>query len=165
MESQLNDHNMTPATRSNEQPTAASLREVLDFAALCHRCLENIELAWRVLEKFQQRLPLDLAELDAAIASGDADQAGKIAHRIKGTAANVSAERLAKVAANITDLARRQEVGEAAGLVGDLREEWKRYLDRASALRSAVDASGADVVPALNGVAVTSETISCASSS
>ena len=38
--------------------------DVLDLQGLCDRCMGNLDLVERVLDKFEQRLPAELAELE-----------------------------------------------------------------------------------------------------
>src|SRR5271165_4200658 len=72
--------------------------DVLDLQELCDRCIGNLDLVQRVLDKFEQRLPEELAELERALELGDTAQAALVAHRIKGNASNVSAGALRQAA-------------------------------------------------------------------
>ena len=47
---------------------------VLDLEGLRNRCMGNIELLQHVLEKFQQRLPEELAELEKMLELRDAER-------------------------------------------------------------------------------------------
>jgi len=109
----------------------------LDFQALCHRCMGNIELAERVLGKFQERLPDDMAGLEESLRQGDTAKAAVIAHRIKGSAASVSADGLSEIAAQIEELSRIGRAADIPPRLERLHGEWQRHLDRASALRAA----------------------------
>ena len=104
--------------------------EVLDWQELCERCLGNLDLVARVLGKFEQRLPAELAELERAVEVGDAAKIALVAHRIKGNSSNVSAAGLQQAAAEIEDLGRAGRVAEIPARVRNVRQEWQRYIDR-----------------------------------
>jgi HPt (histidine-containing phosphotransfer) domain-containing protein len=63
--------------------------------------MRNQEFVNRVLAKLADRLPHDLTRLEELIAKGDLAQAVPQAHAIKGLAANLSAERLHFLAADL----------------------------------------------------------------
>ena len=92
----------------------------------------NIDLAQRVLEKFQQRFPEELADLESALELGDAERLARIAHRVRGSSATVSAERLAQAAAKIEDASRAGRVTDVPVGMERLRDEWKRLIERSS---------------------------------
>jgi HPt (histidine-containing phosphotransfer) domain-containing protein len=122
------------------QTPESSAAAVLDLEGLCTRCMGNIDLVQRVLHKFEQLLPEALAELEATLDLEDAEQIARIAHRIKGNSANVSAGSLQQVAAEIEDLSHTGRMTEIPLRLARLRDEWERYLDYASTLFSAADA-------------------------
>jgi HPt (histidine-containing phosphotransfer) domain-containing protein len=78
----------------------------LDTEELLARCLGKWELAHRVLSRFRNQLLHDLSLLQQAVTAGDAGVIAKVAHRIKGAAANVSARDLRERAAELEDVAR-----------------------------------------------------------
>ena len=55
-----------PRVVSAGRPESAS-SAVLDLEGLRNRCLGNIDLVQRVLDKFQQPIPEELAELEAVL--------------------------------------------------------------------------------------------------
>jgi HPt (histidine-containing phosphotransfer) domain-containing protein len=81
----------------------------LDTEELLARCLGKWELAQRVLTRFRNQLLNDLTVLQQAVTAGDAVVIAKVAHRIKGAAANVSARDLRQRAAELEDVARASE--------------------------------------------------------
>jgi HPt (histidine-containing phosphotransfer) domain-containing protein len=119
---------------------AASSSEVLDLEGLRNRCMGNLDLVQRVLDKFQQRLPEELAELERMLELNDAEQVARVAHRIRGNSASVSAQGLQQAAAEIEDLSRMGRVTDVPVHVEHLRSEWQRYLEHASTPVSAIDA-------------------------
>ncbi|MGA2253257.1 MAG: Hpt domain-containing protein [Thermoguttaceae bacterium] len=135
-------------------PTGQPMRgpsnaNVLDLQGLCDRCMGNLDLVERVLEKFEQRLPKELAELEHDLQIGDAAKIALVAHRIKGNASNISATGLQQAAAEIEDLSRAGRVADVHAPLRTLREQWQRYVDcRATIRPAAADVSGHG--PALN---------------
>jgi HPt (histidine-containing phosphotransfer) domain-containing protein len=126
---------------AHRQTPEASYYEVLDLDGLRNRCMGNLELVQRVLEKFQQRLPDDLSEMERLLALRDVEQVARIAHRIKGTSATISAQGVHRAAAEIEDMGRAGRVTDIPMGLARLRSQWERYLDCVSALFSTVDAS------------------------
>lgn len=74
---------------------------------LLNRLANNAGLVGRVIDTYQQQLPGLLAQLSAAVAAGDAKEAGDLAHRIKGSAAYFEND-------SVTRSANRLEAGELA---------------------------------------------------
>jgi HPt (histidine-containing phosphotransfer) domain-containing protein len=77
-----------------EQQTEQTVHTALDLAALKERCMGNLALVERILAKVAGQLDTDLNALERAIETHNAEQAAKMAHRIKGTAGSVSARHL-----------------------------------------------------------------------
>jgi HPt (histidine-containing phosphotransfer) domain-containing protein len=116
-------------------PTHNRSEDVMDLQGLYDRCMGNLDLMERVLDKFEQRLPEELAELERVLELGDAAMVAQVAHRIKGNTSNVSAAALRRVAEEIEDLGRAGQVADKA-LLTNLREQWHKYIDCRAALRS-----------------------------
>jgi HPt (histidine-containing phosphotransfer) domain-containing protein len=108
--------------------------EVLNLQELYNRCMGNIDLVQRILEKFQQQLPEELAELERVLELNDAEQIARAAHRIKGTSANMSAEGLRRTAAEIETLCRSGHEADLPAPFERLRCECKKYLEYTSTL-------------------------------
>jgi HPt (histidine-containing phosphotransfer) domain-containing protein len=132
------DHIATAAPETS----GVSPVDVLDLEGLRNRCMGNIDLVQRVLDKFQQRVPEELAELEKLLALGDIEQLARVAHRVKGTSANAAADGLRRAAAEIEDSGRAGRLNDVSNGIEHLRDEWEKYLDYASTLLSALDASG-----------------------
>jgi Amt family ammonium transporter len=100
----------------------------LDPWELLGRCLGKPELAMRVLQKFEVQLGGDLAKLEAALEQRDHQQAGSLAHRIKGAAANVAAHGLCEQS-GLLETALRMDLDEqVAGVFQNLLAERDRFL-------------------------------------
>ena len=141
MTSILNASETNLGASAGRQTSEASAAEVLDLEGLRNRCMGNIDFVQRVLEKFQQRIPEELAELEQSLTLGNLEQVARVAHRVKGTSANAAAPGLRQAAAEIEESGRAGQVSGVSTGIEHLRGEWERYLDYVSTLFSTVDAS------------------------
>jgi len=123
--------------QTSQSMCGPSTADVLDLHGLCDRCMGNLELVERVLDKFEQRLPEELAELEQVLRTGDAAKIALVAHRIKGNASNISAAGLQEAAAEIEDLGRAGRVAEIHVPLRNLREQWQRFVDCRARIRPA----------------------------
>lgn len=82
------------------------------------------EFAERLLELLVTELPKDSAEIQEAVDRGDFECAARLAHRLKGAAANMCAEDLSRAAALMEQRARASAaaVSEADGFLGSWEE-------------------------------------------
>jgi HPt (histidine-containing phosphotransfer) domain-containing protein len=71
---------------------------------------------------FLQDLPAVLAELQGAIAAGDARAVERSAHRLRGAAFTVSAEPLAAAAHSLELMGRNGQLGGVHGAAGELQQ-------------------------------------------
>jgi len=124
---------------SGQSKRGSSNSEVLDLQGLCDRCMGNLDLVQRVLDKFEQRLPEELAELERVLELGDAAKIALVAHRIKGSSSNVSAVGLHQAAAEIEDLSRAGQTADIDVRLRNLRAQWQRYVDCRPMLRPPTD--------------------------
>jgi HPt (histidine-containing phosphotransfer) domain-containing protein len=74
------------------QATEGATSRVLDIERFLKRCMGNRELAGRLLSKFEQQTEVDLEAIRTGMRSGDISSLRAAAHRLKGAAANLSAE-------------------------------------------------------------------------
>ena len=84
--------------------------DVFDFQEFSARCMGNLAFAERVLTRFQERLDEDLVEVKQAATATDLAVVAQISHRIKGSAANVAARAIIKVAGEIETAARQDDL-------------------------------------------------------
>jgi signal transduction histidine kinase/DNA-binding response OmpR family regulator/HPt (histidine-containing phosphotransfer) domain-containing protein len=110
------------------QETSEELLPVVEFDSLLKRCLGNRELPKKLLTKFHARLPQELTQLAAAVTAGDCAQVSALAHRLKGAAANLSAEPLREAAAELESLGRNGDLTDADIWVARLSAEGSRFL-------------------------------------
>ena len=114
----------------------SSSAPAIDLDGLLERCMGNLDFVERVLQKFQEWFPQELAELERALKLEDAEQLGRTAHRIRGNSANISAAGLEHAAAEIETLCRSGRLEEIPKQVDCLRNEWARYLAQSPSMRS-----------------------------
>lgn len=100
----------------------------LDYYQLLERCLGNVAFAERILAKFIQKFAEDLERLETSASAGDAEAATLVAHRLKGSAANVAAAELAWRLSEIEQLSRDGEWLLVAERMEALREQWTRFV-------------------------------------
>ncbi len=81
-----------------------------------------------LVEVFDREAHAQLDAIDEAIERADAAQLDSAAHRLKGGAASVGAERVAEVAKVLEERAEANELDEAAATAGQLRAEVERAL-------------------------------------
>jgi HPt (histidine-containing phosphotransfer) domain-containing protein len=109
--------------------------DVIDVEALKQRCLGNLDLVRRVLKKFTSQLTCDLAELERAARTGDAESFALVAHRIKGMSANVEAHELNRHAAAGEQCALARVVSELPQCLERIRQEHDRIAESLPRLR------------------------------
>jgi CheY-like chemotaxis protein/HPt (histidine-containing phosphotransfer) domain-containing protein len=93
----------------------------IDFPALLHRCMGRQDLARRLIQIFLIQASADMQELETAIREPDAQRLRMIAHRIKGSAANISAEAVRESASRLEALGRDGNLAAAPELQAQLR--------------------------------------------
>jgi Amt family ammonium transporter len=95
--------------RTCSAPITIENETAVEFGQLLERCVGNVEVACRVLVKFNQGAPRQIDRMQEAIRTADNEQLARSAHFLKGMAANVGAGAVAAFAGEI----------EAAALSGD----------------------------------------------
>jgi Amt family ammonium transporter len=92
--------NNPPAAPAPNPPAADTFAPAvpLDVSSLLRRCRGKTALAQTLLEKFQEQISGQLEEMRQTIAQKDLAALAKVAHAVKGAAANLSAEPLRQTA-------------------------------------------------------------------
>lgn len=83
----------------------------------------KLELVDRLVKILADGLPRDSAEIEAAVDSQDLERVATLAHRLKGAAANMCAERLASAAAGLEQAARVFDAARISESWLELRQE------------------------------------------
>lgn len=114
------------AIASTSNPGAAM---PLDFPQLVKRCMGNVALAERLLSNFEQRFEGELSRLRDGMQAHDSQLVARVAHQLKGAAANLAACRLQQVSAEIEQRGRADRWDEIDSLLDQLRDEWHRFTE------------------------------------
>lgn len=99
---------------------------VINYEQLVQRCMGNLELAERVLGRFNDRLATDLDELHNSLLAEAHEDTRRIAHRVKGSCANVGADSLCVLVTDLEQLAASREIFKPS----DWMERISRERDR-----------------------------------
>ncbi len=81
-----------------------------------------------------------LAQIRSSLATGDGSTLERAAHRMKGSAANLSAARVVVVAERLEEIARDGRLAEADGVCGELEAEVGRLKQALEILKEEVTA-------------------------
>jgi HPt (histidine-containing phosphotransfer) domain-containing protein len=100
---------------------------ILDYEALVDRCLGNIQFAERVLAKFLDRFGEDLKQLEEECRQQNGPEIARLAHRMKGASASVSATELSQLAADLEQLGREAQRAETEPQLDQMKEAWVRF--------------------------------------
>jgi len=121
--------------------------------AVLARCGGDRLMLGRLVQKFEVKSKQLLNDLEIGCRAHDAAATARLAHSIKGTAANLSATRVAELAEQIEDLGRAADLSEVDAMVSELGVELKRCHQ---ALRLiATDAEDLDAAAKPGGASVT----------
>jgi CheY-like chemotaxis protein len=130
-----------PQPAALTQPTTVAEREeredklgrdaplVLDYDSLLARCSGDETFARTLMLRFRDRLPASCHELSSAVHRGDAT-ARKLAHTLKGTAANLGADALRNAVEQIEITIKADRTDDAMTCLEDLDTEMTSCLER-----------------------------------
>lgn len=96
---------------------------VLDYDRLLERCMGNEDLAVRLLAKFRDQSHAELQSVVRAYEQGDLESVARSAHKLKGSTANLSAERVQASAGSLCTLCRENPDGPIADEIARLEAE------------------------------------------
>ncbi|RQD65381.1 response regulator [Desulfonatronovibrio magnus] len=134
--SQSCDHNSEVKKDAPFDVDSDSCSEVVfDKNDFLERVVHDQDLMNVVLDQFFIEIPAKIANLEKCVSSGLTDDACKIAHAIKGVAANVSALLLKKQAARMEMAARAQNIDMMVEVMQAMEEEYQKFLDEVSKVR------------------------------
>jgi two-component system sensor histidine kinase/response regulator len=110
----------------------------IDFESLKARCLGSAELVSRLLAVFEPEIGKDVQRLEEAFAAGNGGDIADLAHAIKGSAANLSADALADLARELEHAARQGQWRTRGKLIESIRDEFGRCLQALPGLSATV---------------------------
>jgi Amt family ammonium transporter len=119
-----------PAEVRREGPAASAGAAPFDVDDLLGRCLGDPQFMETILAAFRDRADAMLQQLDQALAAHDAKSVARVAHGIKGAAANLSASAVRDLAAELEDLGNSGSLDAAARQYHDeLRDRVRECID------------------------------------
>ncbi|MCC6158342.1 MAG: response regulator [Deltaproteobacteria bacterium] len=130
-ESSAAKESSSPSAKSTVAQTADrtgdQAESSIDMPALLRRVMNDEALARLVLGQFAERVEGDLDEIEAALSTGNAAEVGRLAHRMKGAAASVSAIQVAPIAGELEKKGKKGDLAGADGLLKQLRQRALRF--------------------------------------
>ncbi len=107
---------------------------VIRFDKLCQRVLNDREMAITLLRNSMPRIQQDVLAMRRAVIEKDADQLRHLAHKLKGSAANLSAEALREICASLEAAAVANNWDAVPAMMSVLELEEPAFLDAAQEL-------------------------------
>lgn len=95
---------------------------VLETETLFHRVAGDFDLLREIIDLFLDEAPKLAGEIRTAVARNDAAALTRSAHRLKGSAANLSAQRVVHLALRLEAMGRQEQVEDAEPLCEDLHQ-------------------------------------------
>ncbi len=117
----------TPSPPQPFPPPAAAVLPSFDEQAFLGRILGNRQAAARILDTFLGSVPAVLARLQAAMAAGDLEGAGKDLHLLAGSSATVSGEALRACAQALEQALRAGDAAQVEAGLPALQDEHERF--------------------------------------
>ena len=105
-----------------------------NYDAVVHRCMDDTVLANRLIHKLAERIEDDLERLREALAQADGDELARLAHKLKGAAANLEVESIMVLAKQLEQMGRSGELARATAVFSELEQSAELYRDEARAL-------------------------------
>ncbi len=124
-----------PSATSPSETTPATAP--IDVPSLLRRCRGKSDLIERLLNKFSETARVQLIELREGLSAANWELVSRVAHTIKGSSANLSADQVSTAAAELEKLGHQQELSAAMESLGRLEsqiQECLNYLPTATAL-------------------------------
>lgn len=125
---------MTAGASGLGGPLPAAEDTPIDYPQLARRLRDRETAIRAVLALFPDECAAALTELDGAIRFKRWDEAGDVAHRIKGAAGTVSAHALRAAAIAVEDACRTADAERVQAALLDLLHEAMRAMDHVQAL-------------------------------
>lgn len=109
------------------QEEAVTTEQTINLETLRHRCLHKEELVQRVLSKFHNRLPTDIATLSDAFDQQKWSEVASLVHALKGAAGNVSAEEVRRCATELEGAATTHDQAQCRSFLDRLITAAERF--------------------------------------
>ena len=105
--------------------------EVFESDTFLNRCMGNLPLAKTVLHKFKAQFLKEVEDMRLGFQREDTSALTRIAHRLKGASASVSAQSLALLFSSIEEASRASRLNEVQQNLDMLQPEWDRFWEHA----------------------------------
>ncbi|RPI75899.1 MAG: Hpt domain-containing protein [Desulfobacteraceae bacterium] len=93
---------------------------LLDLEAALERTMGDKEFLQELFQEFMQNAPTDIETIQSLISAKDADGVRRLAHRIKGSAANLSFLKVSAIALLLENAGRDNNLAISEGLLKEL---------------------------------------------
>ena len=127
-----------PTSEGEALPPFTTFKDplLLDLGELRNRCRGKTELMGTILRKFTSIADEGMSELDAAVAAGDLASTARLAHTLKGAAANLGAKRLSAAAFELENASKAEDLERTTLARSSVREHLAALL---TAIPSAIE--------------------------
>jgi len=105
--------------------------------------MEDSDFMIELVDLFLDDMPEQLDCLRTAIEQADSDSTAKAAHRIKGAAGNVGADRLSQICGELEQSSRVAEAAPSQAALAEIELEWGRVRDGFGALKDETTSASA----------------------
>lgn len=114
---------------SEERENTNDNQEIIDYDSLLERCMGKEVIVGKILSKFAETTADIPNQIEQAFENGDLVEAGRLAHSLKGAAANISAEPLRAAAWEVERLSKANAEATARTNLLELQLKLKQTLD------------------------------------
>lgn len=119
----LKEQEKVEQTQQQEEQTA-----IWDQQGFMARIMNNETIAAKLIDLFQTDTPNTIAELEQAVNANQVEQAGMLAHKLKGSAGNLGGIELADLALRIEKAGRNNQLDEMKALWPQVRPQYDRLV-------------------------------------
>jgi Amt family ammonium transporter len=139
------DPNTSEPSASSGIVSNASTDAAINYESLLSRCMGDAALLQRVVQKFQDKSHDTWAQLVAGFNAGDVAATTRLAHGLKGAAANLSAVTLATLSEQLEELGHTGDLSSAQATLDKLGAELKRCQEELQKVATRGKSPGAPV--------------------
>lgn len=109
---------------------------------LRERCMDSVDIATLLLQKFEDQIRRDLPDIEKSLVAHDASAMARTAHALKGAAGAVAAPAIREAAAKIELLAKQNSLETMIEAIDSLRAEVERCIAFLPEARQALHRTG-----------------------
>jgi HPt (histidine-containing phosphotransfer) domain-containing protein len=124
-----NPQQKEPVMNESSEATSVSQIPVFDRAGFLDRLMGDEEIAEKIVEVFLDDIPKQIESLKQALAVCDPETAQRVAHSIKGAAANVGGEALRELAAQVEKACKESNLGSVSDSCPQLESQFNRLKE------------------------------------